>query len=127
VIQTQLPDSVTKASVLSRIQQQVWERTKFRPQKGVSAKFTTNSVKTDSASQTPTTPLWKERQLRDYRRANNMCYFCGDKFDANHLQKCTKRNKPQLNVLALNDLDAELSEDTLNQLEVEDVLTAEMG
>jgi hypothetical protein len=90
--------------------------------KGVSAKFTANSAKTDSASQTPTAPLWKERQLWDYRRANNLCYFCRDKFDVNHLQKCTKRTKPHLNVLALNDLDAEL----LNQLEVEDVLVAEM-
>jgi hypothetical protein len=34
VVQTQLPDSLTKASVLARIQQQVWERTKFKPQKG---------------------------------------------------------------------------------------------
>jgi hypothetical protein len=43
------------------------------------------------------------------------------------LQKCPKRNKPQLNALVINDLDAELTEVTLNQLEVEDVLTAEMG
>jgi hypothetical protein len=85
VVQTQLLDSVTKASMLARIQQQVWERTKFIPQKGVSSKFTANSAKADSTSPTPATPLWKERQLRDYRRANNLCYFCGDKFDANHL------------------------------------------
>jgi hypothetical protein len=30
-------------------------------------------------------------------------------------------------VLVVNDLDAPLIEDTLNQLEIEDVLTAEMG
>jgi hypothetical protein len=65
--------------------------------------------------------------LRDYRRANNLCYFCGNKFDATHLQKCLKRNKPQLNALVINDLDAELTKGTLNQLEVEDVLSEQLG
>jgi hypothetical protein len=43
------------------------------------------------------------------------------------LQKCTKRNKPQVNDLVVNDLDVELIEDTLNQLAIEDALTSEMG
>jgi hypothetical protein len=25
--------------------------------------------------------MWRECQLRDYRRANNLCFRCGDKFD----------------------------------------------
>lgn len=41
------------------------------------------------------------------------------------MAKCPKRPKPQLNALALNDLDVHLSEDTLNQLEIEDVLAQE--
>jgi hypothetical protein len=64
--------------------------------------------------------------LRDFRRANNICYYCGDKFDAGHLQKCTKRTKPQVNALIVNDFNAELTEDTPNQLEMEDIITAEM-
>jgi hypothetical protein len=71
--------------------------------------------------------LWKERQFRDFRRANNLCFFCGDKFDAAHLHKCTKRNKPQVNAIVLNDLNVELTEETLNHLEVEDVLASKMG
>jgi hypothetical protein len=65
--------------------------------------------------------------LRDYRRANNLCYFYGNKFDATHMQKCPKRNKPQLNALVINDLDAELTEERLSQLEVEDVLSEQLG
>lgn len=71
-------------------------------------------------------PLWKERQLRDYRRANNLCYFCDDKFSLEHLKVCPRRAKPQLNALIVNDLDAELNEDTLNKLEIEDVLASEL-
>lgn len=59
--------------------------------------------------------------MRDYRRANNLCYFCGDKFDKEHLQKCPTRNKPQINALVVNDMDVELCEDTLNKFEIEDV------
>jgi hypothetical protein len=36
-----------------------------------------------------------------------LCYFCGDKFDAIHLQKCPKRNKSQINALVINNLDME--------------------
>jgi hypothetical protein len=97
-----------------------------------SVKFTANGSNATSGRTEPSQPnsnttLWKERQLRDYRPANNLCYFCGNKFDGNQLQMCTKCHKPQLNALVINDLDAELTEETLNQLEVEDVLIAEMG
>jgi hypothetical protein len=37
----------------------------------------------------------------------------GEKFDAGHLQKCTKRQKPQANAIVVNDLDAALFEETL--------------
>jgi hypothetical protein len=40
---------------------------------------------------------------------------------------CPKRNKPKLNALVINDLDAELIEERLNQLEVEDVLSEQLG
>uniref|UniRef100_A0A0A8Y9F8 Uncharacterized protein n=1 Tax=Arundo donax TaxID=35708 RepID=A0A0A8Y9F8_ARUDO len=48
--------------------------------------------------------------------------YCGEKFDTAHLEKCTKRGKPQLNALAVTDLDMALSDEILNQLENEDLL-----
>ena len=71
---------------------------------------------------TPLTSLWKDRQLRDYRKANGLCFNCGDKFVPGHLEVCPKRNKPQVNALVINDLDRELSDEVLNQLAAEDTL-----
>jgi hypothetical protein len=42
-----------------------------------------------------------------------------------HLEICTKRNKPKLNALAVNDLDRELTNEVLNDLVAEDVLHEE--
>jgi hypothetical protein len=102
------------------------ERQKCKTSRVHTSKASSTFVRQET-SQQPTSSLWKERQLRDYRRANNLCYLCGEKFDAGHLQKCTKRNKPQVNAIVVNDLDAELSEETLNQLALEDVMVEEMG
>lgn len=125
MVESQVPEIVNRAAMLTRVQQHVLEKAKLK----VPRTFATNkSVLQNKVENKPgqnASGLWKERQLRDFRRANNLCYFCGDKFDNTHLEKCTKRPKPQLNVLALNDLDTQLSEDVLNQLEIEDVLSQE--
>jgi len=67
--------------------------------------------------------LWRDRQLRDYRKANNLCFHCGDKFEPSHLEVYTKKNKPQLHALALNDLDREINEEALNEMAIEDLIT----
>lgn len=55
-----------------------------------------------------------------------MCFHCGDKFEPGHLEVCTKKNKPQLHALALNDLDRETSEDALNEMAIEDLITEDL-
>lgn len=55
-----------------------------------------------------------------------MCFHCGDKFEPGHLEVCTKKNKPQLHALALNDLDREISEDALNEMAIEDLITEDL-
>jgi hypothetical protein len=79
-------------------------------------------VKTDTVAPSATSAFSRERQLHDFRRANGLCYFRGDKFEAGHVDKCPKRPKPHLNVLCINDLDVELTEEKLKQLEAEDDL-----
>jgi hypothetical protein len=49
--------------------------------------------------------FWRDRQLRDYRKANYLCFHCGEKFEPGHLDVYAKKNKPHINALALNDLD----------------------
>ena len=63
-----------------------------------------------------TSALWKDRQLQDYHKANGMCFYCGEKFVPGHIEVCSKRQKPQVNAIVLNDLDRELSDDVLNDI-----------
>ena len=47
----------------------------------------------------------------------------GEKYDPAHVEVCPKRQKAHLNTLVVNDLDTNLTEDILNQLEMEDTLS----
>jgi hypothetical protein len=48
-VQAQLPDSVDKASMLAKIQQQVLDRPKFRANRGNTPKAGTSAAKGDDA------------------------------------------------------------------------------
>jgi hypothetical protein len=69
--------------------------------------------------------LWKERQVMNYRRANNLCFHCGEPYTPAHAEICTKRPKAQLNAIVVNDLDMHLYEKVLTQLAQEDSLASE--
>jgi len=58
-------------------------------------------------------------------KAHGLCFYCGDKFDAGHIDKCTKRPKAHVNALVANDLDHNLTDEILDQLAVEDSLNEE--
>jgi hypothetical protein len=53
--------------------------------------------------------------------------YCGHKFDKAHAASCTKRLQAQANAMVVNDLDDTLTEEVLNQLELEDVIAKEFG
>jgi hypothetical protein len=126
-VQSQVPETVDRAVLLAKIQQRIVERGKVKNHKQPPLfRAATSYNKPDSKNLTSSNNLWRERQLRDYRKANGLCFFCGDKFDPAHIEVCPKRNKAQIHALALNDLDQTLSEETLNQLAVEDTLTEEL-
>lgn len=46
--------------------------------------------------------------MREYCRANNLCFYCNDPYDATHATKCLKRPQAHVTVLALSDLDTPL-------------------
>lgn len=120
----QVPHDLDRAMLLAQLQEQVQDQSRQKHSKIWPHKTAIAPVKPEQRSVT-TTPLWCERQLHDYRKANGPCFFCGEPFDPTHPDKCTKRSKPQLNAIVVNDLDLELTEETLNQLAVEDALTKE--
>ena len=67
--------------------------------------------------------LWKDRQLRDYRRANGLCFSCGDKYDPTH--KCAKRQAAEAHAIQLEKEAEYLSDEVLNLLELHDIAQAE--
>jgi hypothetical protein len=89
VVQTHLPDSVDRVALLAKIQQQNVERMKSKQGRWGSTKST--NVKLDSVQHPSSNPLWRERQVRDFRKANDLCFYCGEKFVPGHLLKCTKK------------------------------------
>lgn len=125
VVEPQVPTTVDTAPIIARIQQGVLERSKFKYQRSNTATRHNTPQKVESRQQPTPNPLWRDRQLRDYRKANGLCYNCGEKFEPGHNEVCAKRVKAQANALVVNGLDRELSDDVLNQQALEDALPAE--
>jgi len=127
-VQMQLPDKVTKAILLAKIQQKILDKGKFKALRPTSQyKYQTGGTKTDGKSQTSSSPLWRERQERDYRKAHGLCYYCAEKYEPGHAEKSSKRPKSQMNAIVVNDLDVNLTEEVLAQLAMEDSLNVEFG
>jgi hypothetical protein len=72
-VEMHLPTSVPKDATLAAIQKQLNTRPKLHQKKYVSAK-------PDSKAAFSSNELWKARQLKEYRRANNLYFKCGDKY-----------------------------------------------
>ena len=121
-VEPQMPQTVQKASTIARIQQGMLERSKTRYNRANSQVRPYGPPKTEYKQPQQISTLWKDRQLRDYRKANGLCFSCGEKFVPGHLEVCSKRQKPQVNAIVLNDLDRELSDEVLNELALEDQL-----
>lgn len=113
--------------MLAKIQQQLLDSKQFKSSK-FHGKTNAPVPKFDSKPGQYNSGLWKERQLRDFRKASGLCIYCGDKFNAAHAASCTKRPQAQAQVHAIvvNDLDTELSEETLNQLAIEDAIAEDL-
>ena len=88
-------------------------------------KFQSAPPKGDSKPGTQHSTMWKERRTLNYRKANNLCYYCGEKYDPNHAAICAQRPKAQVNALVTNSLDMPLTEEVVAQLELEDSLASE--
>jgi hypothetical protein len=116
-VEMMLPDCVAKAATLAAIQEHMSEKV----QKGYKPVITRRLVGGDKADNKGATELWQARQLREYRRANKLCYKCGDKYVPNHTCVIpTGGNLPaQLSVLATETSDGGgfISDEVLNLLE----------
>lgn len=122
-VEPQVPVTVDRAAVIAKIQQRTLERGRQKYNRS-NQTSKPQQPRGDNSSPQTTYNLQRIRQLRDYRKANNLCFACGDKYEPGHQEVCSKRPKPLLNALVVSDLDKEeIIEDMLNQLTVEDALT----
>jgi hypothetical protein len=121
-VETHTPTTVRQAAIIAKIQQRHVDKNKLKYQKQV-AELNPQYQKQDPRPTTTYGNLWQDKQLRDYRKANKLCFSCGEKFEPGHAIVCTKRNKPHVNAMVPNDLDKEIDEDLLNEIAIEELLT----
>lgn len=79
VVEPQVPTTVNRALVIAKMQQRLLERNKLKTQRT----HITNrppQQRTDNKPAPTYGGLWRDKQLRNYRKANNLCYHCGEKF-----------------------------------------------
>jgi hypothetical protein len=126
VVEPQVPTTVDRAVIIAKIQQKVVDRSKLKgPAKPMAPK--PFAAKPEAKQATTYTNLWRDKQLRDYRKTNNLCYSCGEKYEPGHAEVCSKRGNKQLNALVVNDLDRPLSDEILNEFAVDELLTESFG
>ncbi|KAK1649759.1 hypothetical protein QYE76_067564 [Lolium multiflorum] len=85
-VEAQLPSSVSMASTYATIHEAVFERQK---KSGKAVATRPQSYGTYRKDNRPNNinnsgDMWKAQQLKEYRRANNLCFKCGDKYVPGH-------------------------------------------
>lgn len=128
-VRLQAPSSVTRAASLARIQEEEVEH--YRPRQRQTGAFCAAPVglplpapppaagRPDPPKQGPGEDYTRERQLRDFRRANGLCFQCGDKYNKEHHRK-RQAQLLMINVGAFGEL---LSDETVAVLDTEDTPT----
>lgn len=86
-VEMQLPQSVHMAAEYALVQEAILERNKHstpRAHKPFPTRTIQQRVEAAPRQQFATADVWRARQLKEYRRANNLCYGCGEKFVPGH-------------------------------------------
>lgn len=121
-VRLQAPTSVTRAVSLARIQEEELELHKpkgrvftagkppLQPQQNV----TTTQSSAPNFRRAGSDDYARERQLRDFRRANNLCFRCGEKYSKEH--QC--KQPLQLLTIQLGEFGEVFTDDTVHALEL---------
>lgn len=121
-VRLQAPSSITRASVLARIQEEELGTYRARPRitpagrppPTAAAAAPQRAVAAPARAQGD--EYARERQLRDFRRANNLCFKCGDRYSREH--RCAQ--PAQLLTINVGDHGEVLSDDTIHALQLLD-------
>lgn len=93
LVESQIPETVERAILLALVQEEVladanrWTGKTYQHNRQEAAPAWPEqgkpSVKVGNGE------FWRDRQLREYRRANNQCFKCGDPYSPTH--QCAKK------------------------------------
>lgn len=121
VVEIQLPTTVGRAILLIQTQKEVLDKGKMKVARPyVGNKVLSNGIRGEGRIQQGGVNLSKEMQVREFRKWNGLCYGCGEKFEPGHMAKCNKRGQEQLNVVTTEEESLVLTDEVLQQLELED-------
>jgi hypothetical protein len=122
-VRLQAPASTTRAASLARIQEEEAEHHRPRARPTAPTKHPTAAAPAVAAAPPPRAEWPKkqgnddfnrEMQLRDYHRANNLYFRCGDKYSKDHQCKHTG----QLLMIEVGEYGEVLSDDAVHALEL---------
>jgi hypothetical protein len=108
-VEMHLPDTVAQVATLADVQEHLNEKYKHSTMKSY-------VVKSDTKSGGVPPDLWKARQLKEFRRANNLCFKCGEKYSPTHTCKTPKGTLHMMDQSTSNG-GGFLSNEVLNTLE----------
>jgi hypothetical protein len=118
-VRIQAPTSITRATVFARIQEEELEaaRPRHRPvPAGRPPPLPAPIPPRPPAAPKPTADdFGRERQLRDFIKANNLCFKCGDRYSRDH--QC-KRQAAQLLTIQVGEFGEVLTDDAIHALEL---------
>jgi hypothetical protein len=119
-VASQLPETVDRAVLLALVQRDIASQNKLwcpavvaRVEQPVA-----RGEQPKQALRIGQGEFWKERQLRDYRRANGLCFKCGECYDPQH--QCQQKQVGAVHALQLENNTDEISETILNLLAWQD-------
>jgi hypothetical protein len=119
-VMSQIPTTIDRTIRLVVVQREVWAKGGGRLVKLGQMNKGGTRRKTEVKGVVEQGHWSKERQVKEYRRVNGLCYTCGEKFEPGHQAKCPKRVPQQLNVISKEDLEMVLSKEMLERVEQEE-------
>jgi hypothetical protein len=108
VVEIQLPNTVSEAAAYAKVQEEILGRQKLSEPYNSRVPFQRTESRTNSAQ---VGDLWKALQLKEYRRANNLCFGCGEKFVPGHI--CAKSHVVAPTLAALQSTNGSLTGEEL--------------
>lgn len=117
-VRLQAPTSITRDSVLARIQEEENDVRRPRPRLVPSGRPPPLPAalppRPAAVARPPNDDFGRERQLPDYRRANGLCFKCGDRYSRQH--RC--KQPTQLLTINVGEYGEVLTDDAVHALEL---------